>query len=86
MPGVGSADLLVKLVDNDVTGWDLAALLPLLPAAVKAGSKSIYISGKGGTGFAWHHHQDGTTMQLVDRLIHSKTGHSGGRQVTGGRP
>jgi hypothetical protein len=37
-------------------------------------------------GFTWHHHQDGSTMQLVDRLIHRKTGHSGGRQVTGGRP
>jgi hypothetical protein len=37
-------------------------------------------------GFTWHHHQDGTTMQLVDRFIHSKTGHSGGRQATGGRP
>jgi hypothetical protein len=37
-------------------------------------------------GFTWHHHQDGTMMQLVDRLIHGKTGHSGGRQVTGGRP
>ncbi|MFN7292021.1 MAG: HNH endonuclease, partial [bacterium] len=37
-------------------------------------------------GFTWHHHQDGSMMQLVDRLIHSKTGHSGGRQVTGGRP
>ncbi len=33
----------------------------------------------------WHHHQDGITMQLVDRSIHDKTGHSGGRQATGGR-
>ncbi|MCW5757956.1 MAG: HNH endonuclease [Phycisphaeraceae bacterium] len=28
-------------------------------------------------GYVWHHHQDGTTMQLVDRLIHEKTGHTG---------
>ena len=34
----------------------------------------------------WHHHPDGSTMQLVDRLIHRQTGHSGGRQITGGRP
>ncbi|MFN7766537.1 MAG: HNH endonuclease [Planctomycetaceae bacterium] len=37
-------------------------------------------------GFTWHHHHDGSTMQLVDRLIHRQTGHSGGRQITGGRP
>jgi RHS repeat-associated protein len=29
-------------------------------------------------GHTWHHHQDGTTMQLVPRDIHSKTGHTGG--------
>ena len=38
------------------------------------------------SGFTWHHHQDGLTMQFVNRQIHRKTGHSGGRQVTGGRP
>jgi hypothetical protein len=26
----------------------------------------------------WHHHQDGVTMQLVDRETHDKTGHTGG--------
>lgn len=29
-------------------------------------------------GYVWHHHQDGTTMQLVPRDIHTQTGHSGG--------
>jgi RHS repeat-associated protein len=29
-------------------------------------------------GYTWHHHQDGTTMQLVPRDIHAKTGHTGG--------
>ena len=29
-------------------------------------------------GFVWHHHQDGTTMQLVPRDIHTRTGHDGG--------
>ena len=29
-------------------------------------------------GFTWHHHQDGTTMQLVPRPIHGATGHTGG--------
>ncbi|MEZ6073147.1 MAG: HNH endonuclease [Pirellulales bacterium] len=29
-------------------------------------------------GFTWHHHQDGTTMQLVPRNIHLQTGHTGG--------
>jgi RHS repeat-associated protein len=29
-------------------------------------------------GYTWHHHQDGTTMQLVPRDIHARTGHTGG--------
>jgi hypothetical protein len=37
-------------------------------------------------GYTWHHHQDGKTMQLVDEVDHALTGHSGGRQLTGGRP
>ena len=32
------------------------------------------------SGFTWHHHQDanGEVMQLVDRVIHQSTRHSGG--------
>ena len=29
-------------------------------------------------GYTWHHHQDGTTMQLVPRDTHAQTGHTGG--------
>jgi hypothetical protein len=29
-------------------------------------------------GMTWHHYQDGTTMQLVDKYIHGKTDHTGG--------
>ncbi|MGK3979631.1 RHS repeat-associated core domain-containing protein [Sorangium sp. So ce118] len=29
-------------------------------------------------GYTWHHHQDGTTMQLVPSDIHRMTGHTGG--------
>jgi RHS repeat-associated protein len=29
-------------------------------------------------GYTWHHHQDGTTMQLVPRDLHMKTAHTGG--------
>jgi A nuclease of the HNH/ENDO VII superfamily with conserved WHH len=28
--------------------------------------------------YTWHHHQDGTTMQLVPKDIHKATGHTGG--------
>lgn len=28
--------------------------------------------------YVWHHHQDGETMQLIPKDIHSKTGHDGG--------
>ena len=30
------------------------------------------------SGYTWHHHQDGKTMQLVPTDIHAKTGHTGG--------
>ena len=32
-------------------------------------------------GFTWHHHQDGTTMQLVPSKIHAETGHTGGAAI-----
>ena len=34
-------------------------------------------------GKTWHHHQDGTTMQLVPRDIHEQTGHTGGFRLGG---
>ncbi|WP_158502227.1 HNH endonuclease [Vitiosangium sp. GDMCC 1.1324] len=37
-------------------------------------------------GLTWHHHEDGMTLQLVDRDTHVRTGHSGGREASGGRP
>ena len=46
--------------------------------AIKEGKEKI-------PGYTWHHHQDGVTMQLVDHIEHSLTGHSGGRFITGGR-
>jgi hypothetical protein len=33
------------------------------------------------SGYTWYHHKDGTTMQLVPRNIHAKTGHSGGVSI-----
>jgi hypothetical protein len=32
-------------------------------------------------GYVWHHHQNGTTMQLVPRTVHEATGHTGGIAV-----
>jgi hypothetical protein len=32
-------------------------------------------------GYVWHHHQNGTTMQLVPGNVHSKTGHTGGFSI-----
>ena len=32
-------------------------------------------------GYTWHHHEDGSLMQLVPRDIHSKTGHTGGYSI-----
>ena len=35
-------------------------------------------------GYTWHHDAKTGTMQLVDRTIHEKTGHTGGRSLWGG--
>lgn len=34
--------------------------------------------------FTWHHQEAPGSMQLVDRNIHAKTGHTGGRSIWGG--
>jgi hypothetical protein len=36
-------------------------------------------------GLTWHHHENGSLLQLVDRKLHSKVGHDGGRKKVGGR-
>lgn len=33
-------------------------------------------------GYTWHHHQDGKTMQLVPRDVHSAFQHTGGMSTT----
>jgi RHS repeat-associated protein len=33
------------------------------------------------TGYTWHHHQDCGLMQLVERSVHSATGHTGGFSI-----
>lgn len=47
--------------------------------AIAAGKQRI-------PGFTWHHNHNGSQLQLVDRWLHSKTGHEGGRaKKDGGR-
>ena len=58
---------------------DKAGFTPNQLAAIKSGRAKI-------PGYTWHHHQNGVDMQLIDEWTHSKTGHNGGRQATGGRP
>jgi RHS repeat-associated protein len=36
-------------------------------------------------GLTWHHHENGSLLQLVDRVLHSKVRHDGGRKKVGGR-
>ena len=36
-------------------------------------------------GLTWHHHENGSLLQLVDRKLHSQVGHDGGRKKVGGR-
>ena len=35
-------------------------------------------------GFVWHHNEESGVLQLVDSVIHEKTGHTGGRSLWGG--
>ena len=36
-------------------------------------------------GHTWHHFENGSLLQLVNRKLHSKVGHDGGRKKVGGR-
>jgi len=41
---------------------------------------AMYMAAHGTTrpnSLLWHHHQDGFRLQLVDKMIHAKTGHTG---------
>ena len=35
-------------------------------------------------GYTWHHHQDGTTMILVDKSVHREFTHAGGVSIVNG--
>ena len=35
-------------------------------------------------GYTWHHSEETGVMQLVDKELHAKTGHTGGRAIWGG--
>lgn len=39
--------------------------------------------GKTPRGYVWHHHQDTGKLQLVNKTIHQKTGHTGGKSIWG---
>jgi hypothetical protein len=36
------------------------------------------------TGYVWHHNQKSGVLELVDRELHKKTTHTGGRSIWGG--
>jgi hypothetical protein len=60
---------------------------PRLKRRFSADQLAAITSGKARIpGRTWHHHEDGETLQLVDRAAHRGTGHRGGRAETGGRP
>lgn len=35
-------------------------------------------------GYVWHHNEEAGVLQLIDNAIHSRTGHTGGRDIWGG--
>ncbi|GIN87860.1 hypothetical protein J6TS2_42460 [Heyndrickxia sporothermodurans] len=39
------------------------------------------IQGLTPEGYIWHHHQDRGILQLIDKEVHNKTGHTGGRAI-----
>jgi len=67
---------------------DLAEILRVRPQLNQFTDKQMQdiLNGKSTIDLlTWHHHENGITLQLVDRGIHARTGHSGGRAATGGR-
>lgn len=42
------------------------------------------IKGLTPEGYTWHHNEDSGSLQLVSETIHSKTAHTGGRELWGG--
>ncbi|MEN2467918.1 HNH endonuclease [Ornithinibacillus sp. JPR2-1] len=40
-------------------------------------------NGKTPRGYVWHHHENRGLLQLVDRNLHGKTGHTGGKSIWG---
>ena len=43
----------------------------------------LFRRGKIPSSYTWHHHQSSGVMQLVDREIHRRTGHTGGISIWG---
>lgn len=43
----------------------------------------IIKEGKIPSRFVWHHHQNRGVLQLVVRLTHENTGHTGGKSIWG---
>ncbi|MCY8271265.1 HNH endonuclease [Bacillus sonorensis] len=41
------------------------------------------IMGRTPRGYVWHHHQNTGRLQLVNKEIHKKTGHTGGKSIWG---
>jgi uncharacterized protein YukE len=54
--------------------------------AGKFTSEQLEMIAKGITpkGYTWHHHQEEGLLQLVNKKVHSQTGHTGGRAIWGG--
>ncbi|NQK93772.1 HNH endonuclease [Streptococcus suis] len=44
-------------------------------------AKDFSKAGKSDPENTWHHHQDGKTLQLVDRKIHRRFTHRGGISI-----
>lgn len=66
--GVVEKEVKIKFTGNRERDFDLA-------------NKAAGLSKKPNNS-TWHHHQDGTTMQLVPTDVHRKTGHTGGMAGT----
>lgn len=50
------------------------------------GKASAIQSGKAKIpNYTWHHHQDTGRMQLIDEVVHRRTGHMGGESMDKGR-
>ncbi|MDV2886273.1 HNH endonuclease [Alkalihalophilus pseudofirmus] len=65
--------------------YDAIQVNPSLASDLNLSAEEVELIGLGVTpeNYVWHHHEEPGRMELMNRDIHEKTGHSGGQHIWG---